>query len=324
MLNIPCDQSLNCPGSDWPIENFSSEKPDRFFYVSNFFGFNQPYLGSNWSSSYCFGQSESFVSQDEADIQAINDSILCSDEPKTPDPVDPGTPNGQQPGYSPPVGPEYNTTQGCQVNCPDGSGFTYTVRAGQVVSQSQYMANRVAQSIACNSANKYKICLGSLNPSEVAINTSYSATLVATGNSITPTSTRWEIVGGSLPPGVQLNNGYMFGGGSVPISGTPTASGAWQFTVKVTTITGAYMTKSYTLCVVDILSASPLTSGTVNTDYSNTFSTLSCARSPVSWQVSGGSLPPGLTLNESTGVLSGIPTTAGTYNFTILLQTAAT
>ena len=33
--------------------------------------------------------------------------------------------------------------------------------------------------------------------------------------------------------------------------------------------------------------------------------------------VSSGALPPGLTLNATTGVLSGTPSTAGPYEFTV-------
>lgn len=37
----------------------------------------------------------------------------------------------------------------------------------------------------------------------------------------------------------------------------------------------------------------------------------------LTFQLASGTIPPGMSLNASTGVLSGTPTTAGTYNFTI-------
>ena len=43
---------------------------------------------------------------------------------------------------------------------------------------------------------------------------------------------------------------------------------------------------------------------------------------PYSWSVSVGSLPPGLTLDSSTGVISGIPDVAGTYMFTVKVTDA--
>jgi len=64
-----------------------------------------------------------------------------------------------------------------------------------------------------------------------------------------------------------------------------------------------------------ITTASPLTAGTPGTAYSQTFAATGGAGGPYAFSLSSGALPPGLTL--AAGVLSGTPTTAGTYNFTI-------
>jgi uncharacterized repeat protein (TIGR01451 family) len=48
------------------------------------------------------------------------------------------------------------------------------------------------------------------------------------------------------------------------------------------------------------------------------------ANVPGSWVVADGSLPPGLTLNPETGVVSGTPTATGTYPFTIVFTDRAT
>ena len=45
--------------------------------------------------------------------------------------------------------------------------------------------------------------------------------------------------------------------------------------------------------------------------------TVTGGTSPFTWSVSAGTLPPGVTLGASTGLLSGTPTTAGTYSFTV-------
>ena len=58
-----------------------------------------------------------------------------------------------------------------------------------------------------------------------ALNISYSATLAAGGGS---TPYTWSIVSGSLPNGLSLNSGTGV------ISGTPTATGIFNFTVQVT------------------------------------------------------------------------------------------
>ncbi|MEV8638150.1 hypothetical protein AB0395_41505 [Streptosporangium sp. NPDC051023] len=50
--------------------------------------------------------------------------------------------------------------------------------------------------------------------------------------------------------------------------------------------------------------------------------TVTGGTTPLTWSVSAGSLPPGLTLNASTGVLSGTPTTTGSYPFTVQVTDA--
>ncbi|HQR34175.1 MAG TPA: putative Ig domain-containing protein, partial [Blastocatellia bacterium] len=59
-----------------------------------------------------------------------------------------------------------------------------------------------------------------------------------------------------------------------------------------------------------------LPGGQLNSFYSQTF-TQSGGVGTATWSVSAGSLPAGLSLNASTGELSGTPTTPGTSNFTI-------
>ena len=55
---------------------------------------------------------------------------------------------------------------------------------------------------------------------------------------------------------------------------------------------------------------------TLNQAYSQTIST-SNSQGTVTYSVSSGSLPPGLTLNATTGLISGTPSTSGSYTFSI-------
>jgi hypothetical protein len=61
--------------------------------------------------------------------------------------------------------------------------------------------------------------------------------------------------------------------------------------------------------------------GIVNQPYSFTFQTAD-APSAITWAVRSGSIPPGTTFSTSTGVLSGTPTTAGTYTMTVQATSA--
>jgi len=63
--------------------------------------------------------------------------------------------------------------------------------------------------------------------------------------------------------------------------------------------------------------AKVLAGGTTGTAYSETIDQTQGGVSPYTYAVTAGSLPTGTSLNTSTGVISGTPTVAGTYDFTI-------
>src|SRR5262245_25963348 len=66
-----------------------------------------------------------------------------------------------------------------------------------------------------------------------------------------------------------------------------------------------------------------LPAGTVNAAYAQTFQAFGNATAPYTWSVFTGSLPPGLTL-APTGTLTGVPTSAGTFDFTIRVADSRT
>jgi hypothetical protein len=147
----------------------------------------------------------------------------------------------------------------------------------------------------------------------------YSQTLAATGGSGSGYS--FSVSSGSPPIGLSLN-----AAGS--ITGTPSATGPFTFTVQVTDSAGGKGTQSFTLTVVaapTITTGATLPNGEVGAAYSQTLAASGGSGTGYTWSLAGGSsLPAGLFLSAG-GVLSGTPAPAalGTASFSVQVTDSA-
>jgi hypothetical protein len=137
----------------------------------------------------------------------------------------------------------------------------------------------------------------------------YSANFAASGGTAPFT---WTISDGALPDGLDLSTSGV-------LSGTPTVSGTFQFTLQVQDTHAFTTTRIISLSLMDlgITTASPLSTAVVKVPYSQTLVGTGGAQ-PYLWSVISGALPEGLTLSAE-GVLSGTPTAAGDASVTVQL-----
>ena len=152
------------------------------------------------------------------------------------------------------------------------------------------------------------LTIGTTSLANGTIGIAYSQTLAATGGTGAYT---WALTSGTLPAGLTLNASTGL------ISGTPTAiASATPLTFKVTDSGSPVQTATVNLTLsvfappLTITTAS-LSNGVVGTPYSATLAA-SGGITPYSWQLTSGTLPNGLTLNATTGQISGTPTATAT------------
>ena len=145
--------------------------------------------------------------------------------------------------------------------------------------------------------------------------TAYSANLVSSGGT---GSVTWAIASGSLPAGLSLS-------GST-ITGTPTATGTVNFTVRATDSGSPAQTATRALSIlisqITITTATLLPEATNGTAYSVTMAAKD-GIAPLTWSIVD-ALPAGLAINSSTGVISGTPIGANTTTVNITVEDSST
>ncbi|PLP99496.1 autotransporter domain-containing protein [Cupriavidus pauculus] len=154
-------------------------------------------------------------------------------------------------------------------------------------------------------------------PTGATVNVAYGFSLAGASGGTGPYT--YTMQSGALPAGLTLSSGGV-------LSGTPTASGTFNFTVQATdrsTGTGPFSATSSTLSLTvgaPTLSLSPA-GGTLSAAIGTAFNQLFTATGGVgpytlAFTFTSGSIPNGLILNGNS--ISGTATSAGTVSFTVM------
>ena len=202
-----------------------------------------------------------------------------------------------------------------------GLSTTYTAPAGlsaqlKVLLTASIAGTQSRQTVSIT-VNPDPVISGTPPPGVVGV--PYTATLTETGGT---GALKWSQASGALPLGLTFNTATGL------ISGTPTAAGSSTFVAQVVDSSDVPFTvsASETISVTTSVSALSLTgnppAGTVGSAYSTTLTGVGGV-GPYTFTLLSGSLPAGLTLSPATGVISGVPTAAGTSSFTAQVQDAS-
>lgn len=148
--------------------------------------------------------------------------------------------------------------------------------------------------------------------------TAYSQNVLASGGTAPYT---FALTAGALPAGMTLSSVGV-------LSGTPTSSGSFNFTVTATDSGNPTSgSRAYTLVVAAptmTLPATTLPNATGGQAYSAAINPATGGIAPYTYTLSVGALPAGIAINSATGALSGASTTIGTYNFTLTATDSTT
>jgi large repetitive protein len=130
---------------------------------------------------------------------------------------------------------------------------------------------------------------------------------------------QFRVLSGALPPGLSLTSDGL-------LVGIPTQAGSWSFWVELSdedppSEPWCFPRKSEREFTVNIVAALAITTesaapATLATPYSLRLSAQGGSGTRT-WSIASGELPPGLSINSTSGEISGAPTAAGIYEFRV-------
>ena len=224
-------------------------------------------------------------------------------------------------GWSLPSGPSWlsmNPTTGILSGTPPSGTATGTVNLAVGIHDSASSPQSTSKPLSLTlnpvASATLAITATALSPSTATMGTAYSSQAMTATGGTTPYT--WSISG--APNGVTMNP--MTG----VLSGTPTGSGTFSLMIGIHDSSSPQQTisKAFPLTVNPAVVALSITStglspamATDGTAYTAAAMTASGGAPPYTWSVSG--QPSGLSMNPTSGVLSGTPTATGTFNLTV-------
>ncbi len=169
---------------------------------------------------------------------------------------------------------------------------------------------------ALNIANK---------PPDGVVQSAYSVTMFATGGQA---PFAWTLQSGTLPPGLSLTpQGVISGTPPVTDLNSDGSAKKYSFVIRVTDSqipTSAYQTGSFTITInpLPLVTTTSLPNGTIGLPYNATL-TNSGGLAPFTWSITTGTLPAGLALDPSSGIINGTPTgPSGDFPITVQVTDA--
>ncbi len=188
------------------------------------------------------------------------------------------------------------------------------------------LAGTLADALAINDTPVFATASGSLGT--LADNGRATSNLTAISFSDEESTPTVSVTSGSLPSGVTLNSNGTFSGTANPVASDTTST----FTVTATDGSET-ATRQYTITVSRPIITFATSSGTLGTildddraSYSLSAVTATVTTGTLSYAIQSGSLPSGLSLNTSTGAITGTATQVGsntTSTFTIRATTTS-